>query len=385
MNFRIATVSSVSIPDALNVRRNVRKSVRKGNPSDLARYDYKTLFYDVYNYGDRVVLAGPPLYNLAAHLRAAQFTLDGCDASMLASFADIRRTQRSFILWPQPARWMELTSAIARVTVRIQDADLTTFQNRRVLMTLSKNNELAWIEDWIRFYVTEHDVDAVLIYDNASDQYGLEDILERVRRVKSLKSAIVVNWPYLYGPQSRGIGPFGNFCQATMFEHARRRFLANAAGVINCDVDELVITADGRPIFDHVEESAHGGIRFAGRWVEAIASEDGAERRHRQYDLYDQEAELCATKWAIIPALIDEQCAWRTHWIQDLDLPISPNVLFRHLKGINTNWQYDRNKVVPLRSGRHARDWALRMALERVYGGNEQDSYLARVEEGSRK
>ncbi|GLK68092.1 hypothetical protein [Hansschlegelia plantiphila] len=372
MNFYIADVSSIFIPEALDVRRNVRKSVRRGNPADLKRYDYRGIFYDVFNFKDKIILAGPPLYNLAKELRSAEFLIDGVPALQEPVLEDIRRTQRSHLWTQRPAKILELHSDIVRSAVRVNGADTDTFKGRRVLMTLSKNNDLHWISDWARYYVKEHEVDAVLIYDNASDRYRLRDILAELRQVDGLAAAVVVHWPYFYGPQTRGIGPFGNFCQATMLEHARRRFLSEAAGVINADIDELAVTQDGRSVFEHVGDSALGGILFAGRWIEATELPADRTPRHSDYDLFNPDTDACATKWALIPSRIEEKCAWRTHWIQDLQLPTSPAVQFRHLKGINTNWQFDRSRVVKYDPARHVRDEPLRAALDRAFGERDE-------------
>ena len=53
------------------------------------------------------------------------------------------------------------------------------FRGRRVVLAMSRDNELQWIKDWVLFVVRNHGADAVLLYDNASTKYGAEQLSAR--------------------------------------------------------------------------------------------------------------------------------------------------------------------------------------------------------------
>ena len=75
------------------------------------------------------------------------------------------------------------------------------FSGLNVLLTLSKDNEIRWIRDWVTFFARRHECDAVLLYDNASTRYGSVDIYTAISSVPGIKACVVVHWPYKYGPQ----------------------------------------------------------------------------------------------------------------------------------------------------------------------------------------
>lgn len=82
-----------------------------------------------------------------------------------------------------------------------------------MLTTLSKNNPLEWLREWV-VYVAEHGIDAVLIYDNGATRYEPEELLRTLAAVGGMQRACVVDWPFPYCP---GGGPANrwdsDFCQ----------------------------------------------------------------------------------------------------------------------------------------------------------------------------
>lgn len=344
-NMYVAELSHVRLADPFPLRRTVRKSLVPNDPSDLPNYDYKSVFYDVYQAGDRVHLSGPPLDNLLSHTKACDFLIDGTLVNDRLTLGAIMRTQKSWISdIGVGARRLQIQGASLRADIPVRHAGTDTFRDRNVIFTMSKNNDLDWVSDWARYYVKRHGVNAVLIYDNCSHLYSVYEVLERLRNVPGLKAAVVVDWPYLYGPQTKGIGPLGNFSQATMFEHARRRFLSAANVVVNADIDELVQTPRSETIVGLTMQQ-EVGLRFPGRWIEAhTVSEDcGGKLQFTDFGYYDPQTCRSDAKWAVKPSAVPDAAQWRTHWLQDLELPEVKGVHHAHFKGINTNWQYNRS------------------------------------------
>lgn len=335
----------------------------------LDAFDSETIFYDVFRRGDDVFLSGPPTLNMKPALAAASFRLDGADASPSVRLVDRGRTQRSIIADSPVSQNLsiEIPEHGLKESVAVGVDYSSLFAGRKVLMTLSKNNELSWIHDWLTYYHKVHGVDSVLFYDNASDAYQPEDLQATLGSVHGIKASAVVSWPFKYGP---GGGPKqvwdSDYCQYSVLEHAHWRFLRSAAGVINADIDELVVTDDGRSAYEHAEESEFGVALYAGRWIEMVTDTPlDPERTRRFTDYRYHVGGTCTTKWTLIPGRLPESAQWRVHSINDIHIPRAQGISHRHFKGINTNWKYNRKETTV--ETRHQVDEELVVALGKAF------------------
>lgn len=361
----VASLSPIVIPQASQFRRRVRENVAKGDPTDLRGYDYKTLFYDVYRLDDVVHLSGPPLLNLQKLFKPDSMSIDGAPVS--PKFDHIKRTQRSCVEVDRSAKTLSISTAAITASVTIQDAEVSAFGDRNVIITMSKDNSLQWIRDWANFYAVHHDVSGVLIYDNGSTIYTPQELLTALSDVPGIDAVIVVPWLFPYGPQAAGIGAYGNFSQASMFEHARRRFLSLAKTVINADVDELALTSNGGTIPDSVSRSPSGAVIYCGRWIEPYSLAPATrEPVFTDFKFYDKTDERCKPKWALQPARIPYNIQWRTHWLEGLSKDPSDEIIHRHFRGITTAWLYKRHANKPFSEKVHVIDQQLVKALSEL-------------------
>jgi hypothetical protein len=133
------------------------------------------------------------------------------------------------------------------------------------------------------------------------------------------------------------------YCQPAMFEHARRRFLRDAAAMVNLDIDELVVSEDGVSLFDHLAASASGAIVYAGAWIRnrRTGSLWGTRHRYFRHRLAGDDAYL--QKWSVIPARIPERAQLANHDIRDYAPDRVPQIVFRHFRAISRNWKYQRS------------------------------------------
>ncbi|ROS78546.1 hypothetical protein EDF32_0444 [Cellulomonas sp. PhB143] len=302
-------------------------------------------------------LAGPPTRNLAKGLGASTWRWNGPGGELLPTFYDRGRTQESHLvptgeghrrLVPRRTREIQVEGPLGRATLVVQESGQELFAGHRVLVTLSKNNDLLWVEEWAEYYAREHGTSAVLFYDNGSDAYTPEDILSTLSRVPGIEVVVVVPWNFPYGP---GGGPAvrwdSDYCQYSVLEHARRRYLARASGVLSVDIDELVLTADGRAVYAHASEARYGAVVFQGRWIEK-ASEEAVEGvpSFADYFHYDPTLKATTKKWCIDPRRLPGSVQWRVHSLNPLQLDVDPEILHRHFKGVNTDWKYRRKAAV---------------------------------------
>lgn len=339
------------------------------------QFDYSTLLYDVFRYRDHVVGVGPPLLNLAPRASKFAYTLDG--KRHYAAFRDMSRVSRWQLLGSpehllfklgirkplsdrpvtglrrsDSSRKPETTAGPAFLSVSFaQNAEAHAavgrnyahlFDDRRCLLTKSKNNEIRWIRDWAKFHVEVHGADAVLFYDNGSDRYTPQDVLEALASVAGLAVVIVVDWRFKWGPHGQESGIWdSDFAQHGVLEHARWRFLEHARSVLYQDVDELAIS--DRSVFEIAETSPCGAIVYDGIWIENVANSgeiDGRTPVHADFRYFDPAKPRASTKWCTVPRNNHPSKQWRVHWVRPAEN--TNEVQIAHFRGVTTGWKHAR-------------------------------------------
>jgi hypothetical protein len=233
---------------------------------------------------------------------------------------------------------------------------------------MSKDNELVWIRDWVLFHAINHGCDAVLLYDNVSSKYDLAQVHETIASVPGIAVAVVVHWPFKIGPQ----GPSGiwdsDFAQYGALEHARHRFLARAATVINADIDELVVTRDRQSVCDLARNSRTGYLQYSGVRIENVSDLNvGGTRRHMHFAYRAYPLQQTTLKWTVVPARCGTRAQWRVHGIDGMraDKKRSAAVTHRHFWPITTGWKYPQMQLSPGRPGaEHLIDVELLAAMQ---------------------
>jgi Glycosyltransferase family 92 len=369
--------TSLSLPPEAAIKRESTRPFEFRQPGFDEAFDATTLFYDLIlsrnKYGNKLVFIGPPFLNLfpsfyggriggrpLASTVSNYYLRDGCSEVWIPN-------------WDSDAVHLELDFGSYRLTP--QNAATNLYRGKRVLYTLSRDNELIWITDWVRFHARNHGANAVLIYNNASTKYSGED-LER-----SLKEALpgfeinVVDWPYKYGPQGfKGGWWDSNFCQAGAFQDARFRFLDSASSVLNCDIDEFVVSEKGESIFDIAEKSKNGFTIFNGRWISNVTVgmdpdlNSPSDIRHGYFRYLKRTEPACPKKWCVVPQRCKVEEHWGNHTVSGKDLAssYSDSFSYRHFQSISTNWKYQRVRSEVFDPKLHQFDETLDKALLRA-------------------
>ena len=359
-------------------------SLRHENYED--DFDFTTLFYDCFwnSAGDAIILIGPPLLNLEKDLDLAIIaypSMARCEVTLRHMFLGCQVVARP----PAGTTGLVMRTGTSESFIAPQPNLCELFRNRRIAFTLSRDNELTWIRDWAVFNKNYHGCDGILIYDNNTNSYGVNDIYDSLEPIADDTQIVVLSWPFKYGvPDWRLPVSYGMlnslYCQAGMLEHARHRFLSHASSVLNTDIDELVLTERGSSVFELVERSPTGLLIFGGIWVEnhPIERPDNAGRpaRHRDFAwVLTGDRVGCDNKWAVVPAHVPQAAQWHVHRILGMAASDCPQIVeMRHFKAINTNWTVDQNRSRERRTATAAIDHrslrldrVLQEALERVF------------------
>lgn len=338
----------------------------------LEKYDAETVFYDACRIGADVVLTCPPLLDLEGRFMEAlsQSVPDGVKI-------EVSNLDRVTIVWlrnyPSNLATLEFNVANWRFLGHIAEERTDDFAGKTVLFTKSKDNDLSWISDWAAYYVANHGVDAILIYDNGSSSYSTEDVLRAIS-VEGLDIATVVDWPFKFGPQGgKWHGPTyrpwdSDYCEYAIIEHARRKYLNSAYIVIAHDIDELLVVEDGQPLEKVLEGSSADYLTYSGVWVEDVRAETSGTPRFADYMYAESKGSPTTKKWVAQPSKINHATQWCTHIISGCESETNALLKHRHFKGISTNWKWNRSKSKTAPSATQIVDYALLENMENAFG-----------------
>jgi len=310
-----------------------------------AQIDTHTLFYDVFagENANTVVAVGPPLKRpMRRFIKQAEIALDGVPAIV----TEVSQTRRSCTL--------EITSAVENPTQLVINHPTLSFRQcvgpslrndyagKQTLFTLSQDNDLQWIHDWARFHVEVHCVNGLVFFDNASKSYGTDQIMDVLSDIAGLDVFDVVAMPFQYGPSGSSREHLRHrFLQFGVFEIARRRFLGNAAAVLNMDVDELAYAPEGQTVFDQLTRQEQGFLTLEGEWRYPIPD---APVCHATHVLHAETSDdIIYPKWCLDPQANVKGKSWRTHGIKGLPNQQVDGFGFLHCRMISNNWSYDRS------------------------------------------
>lgn len=334
----IYQVNPIALPDESPVARKPPRPRKCRDNGYSEKFDYETLFYDVFYSRGAIVTVGPPARNLARYIRRELRWEDGRRVSRRVYKMD--RAERSVIL----PRGMSLKLR-ASGSIELSNDESSAFAGRRVILTMSKDNPVNWIRDWAEFYVVNHATDAVLLFDNCSSKYSANDIEAALADVEGLKAVGIVEWPFKYGPQGgRGSKWDSDFSQSGMFDVAWNRFLSRAASVINVDIDELALPASGG-LHSQVERSDSAVLLFDGRWISANDVYAGSDFVFASYPYLEADGASCPPKWAAVPDRLGRRSQLSVHGARRVARISKTDVEYRHFRGVNTGWKYDRKSL----------------------------------------
>ncbi|MGW8802913.1 capsule biosynthesis protein CapZ [Streptomyces sp. NPDC055775] len=372
---KVVRPSAVTLPLSSLFRREPPRKPEDRQPEYLEQFDARTLFYDAFQHGDDVWLSGPPVSNLKAPLSNGAWRVDGVDVTGDLGLRDWGRTQRSVIAGAGAGRELSFSLGNDRFSADIAPNESDLFAGQRTIITKSKDNDLVWIQDFLRYYHLVHGVTGIVFYDNNSTRYTPQDVADAIAEVDGITTAVVVDWPFPFGPQG---GPNkiwdSDYCQYGLLEHGRFRYLSQAAGVISADIDELMLADDGRSVFDHAAESETGVVMFSGYWMaKATRTPMASDRQRRFTDYHHRSKGTTTVKWAALPGVVDEMTTqWRVHSVAGSGTVKTDKIHHRHFAGVNSGWRYDRSEGVAQPEA-HVYDPRMSRVLDLVFGSSPEE------------
>ncbi|QMU57322.1 MAG: hypothetical protein GKR98_03325 [Boseongicola sp.] len=320
------------------------------------QYDFNTLVYDCFfdPTSREVLLLAPPLLNFQALLETAEFLIDGETRAPLRIENLSRCSVIAFAAGPEIPRSLSITHAQFGGMMNIGQSHLETFAGTNAIYSISRNNRLEWIQDWLHYYINEHGATSVILTDNGSTDYSPSELRDAIGDMAGLEQAAILRARYPFGPRAESKVNYASlFLQRSMAELCRRRFLGQARAVLNVDIDELFHSKSGQSVFDATVANQDGYVRADAVWVYATQSDNDGFFRHRDHRFVSMTGKPKANrKWCVVPQGPQKGRQWLTHFIGGRSDPVDPDFVMWHCRQISTSWKVDRSvsQEIPLRA-----------------------------------
>lgn len=346
----IVDTNCIELPTNCDIVRVPPRAPEDQQREYLSRFDFHGVFSDVFLVNGELVAVGPPYLNLLPFLERASFYYGETELEKLSEprFRPLNRTSNTtFQLPTHGANSLEIEKFRVviegvEITCGVGRNYLSAFKGKNVLLTMNRDNDLINIVDWIDVNVRINEINAVLLYDNRSNSYSSETLLNEICAVQGVEVAIVVNWPHPYGvvAGSKQIWD-SDFGQYTVWEDSRRRFLSEANSVTVGDVDEIPMSNSGRPCWQEADALESGVFYYRLRNVlpyrVGVATES-ATRRHRDFN-YSVADQLGSFKYTYIPAKLRNDQQLLVHQVTGASYPQVTEGIARHFNGLHRRWR----------------------------------------------
>lgn len=361
----VNNLRALFLPEGGILKRDKPRPVKLQHETYDEEFDFYCLFYDIFIMpsAKQIRLIGPPFFNLEKYVLDAEINVHCTSSNRLLKINkkkihNLRKISCLDLHFDETIDDVSIGFKIEGYideTLSVAKNQTDLFKECNVAFTMFKYEPVEWLIDWARFNVAYHNVDALLVYHNNSTFYTTEEIQKALIKITGLKTVVVIHWPYKYGPQANGTGYWdSNFCQLGMFEQARWKYLYEANGVINSDIDELVVTEAHQSVYEMLGESESGYIQFDGPFV---SNQDGMdiktsvfERRHLyyQYEGVFEPFGKAASKWALVPSKCADDKQWLIHGVSKHrpDIEIGKKVTLCHFFDLTMMWK--RKNTTPL-------------------------------------
>lgn len=337
----VIDIQPLHLPEELDLERQPNEKDDLAGIS-LDNFDKKTVLYDVsLDSVEKCLIAyGPPLLNLKPYLSRMQLYVNGERATY--EWEDHPRLKISFLKAELPsASGYDIVFEFPDFSKAVRVENDPPPVGRKVLATVSKNNKVSWVWEWIKFYKKNYNIDDVVIYDNGSDNR------EELKNALA-DEAYVVDWDFPYGPTGK---THNTFAQAGALNHCLKRF-ARKGVLYNFDIDELLIC----DLTGLEKALGKNGVVYFNSYIvpyvkpktESYSFEDFVYRRA---EIKKTGRKFVCREEAV--SVISQHNTW--NWLR---LPFYSKLrrnkpekysvesaYFLHFMGITTNWQPGLNKL----------------------------------------
>lgn len=350
-------LSKFVFPKEWNIKRNpVRPEHLRVFDFDK-NYDWDTVWNDVIQINpSTILLIGPPLYDLTDKFDIL-IENNGQLSRPKKDVVNLDRVSITTLTVPKQVSELIINNG-GKIQVNLPSWE---FQNKKTIVTISKNHPINWLKQWIDYHKKIHNIDGLLLYNNQSTLYSSEELENELQRSDVVIKVIDYDVPFgcMGGGDWVWEGKSGNylpwdsdFAQYVMLEHAKWRYLHCAKLAINADTDELLYvnkcTLD--EIANNMETSNNTVWRYKGVWIEPINSTthevaNTLEFNDRKFENYYSTCfnnkRGIGIKWMLSPKR-NMTYQWMLHNISGPSMETT-EIGFGHYLAMNTSWSWTRD------------------------------------------
>ncbi|MCV6638925.1 glycosyltransferase family 92 protein [Candidatus Albibeggiatoa sp. nov. NOAA] len=338
------TLSELGLP-----KRAMPRPEHLRQPDYAEKFDDDTLLYDIFRRGNYIYLIGPTLFDTARlkHL-LAHIQIDPHTKLKYACYF----SKQIFKIVIDASNINTNFIQIYNKQFPIRRSPYENNRFNKVLYTKQKDNDPAWIKDWILWYYNIYGVELVILYDNASTKYTINELKAYLADVPC--QVIIESFPFKFGARLwEGSEQDSMFLQWAMLEHARYYVCGNRGYFFSFDIDELLIFKDLSTI--NWNQTPYHYIQFKGHWAFLDAGQySGTDSiiRHTSHSIVEKqhfsakEGKYIAflDKLRLDDFLLVHRIKRPAESKQPLVIYKPSDAYFLHFRSITTNWKWDRTK-----------------------------------------
>jgi hypothetical protein len=325
-------------------------------------YDWDNLWYDAIQVSQNtILLIGPPLYGTGSFIYSNCYFTDNSEQKLEYRINEMDRMCITVVTVSNWTGRITLVTNNHKLHIPVTKQSYE-FHNKKVIVTISKNHPITWLQQWIDYHKEVHNIDGVIIYNNQSTIYSNEELQEQLSREDVLVEIVDYNVPF--GCMGGGIWQWGDksgtslpwdsdFSQYIMLEHAKWKYLHCAKLVVNADTDELLLLKNTTldDIADRCNNESNSAWKYNGIWIEPVSSitrtiADVIPNEQRRFDDYwhtaNNQHRGVSVKWMLAPKH-NMNNQWHLHNILGHHM-VTDEISFAHYLPMNTGWSYQRDK-----------------------------------------
>ena len=151
----IETIAPIIFPDEELFRRQTAVPVNLQGPDYLEKYDFSTFIYDAVQVVEdkKTVLICPKLFNFEYLTDQGHFS-DSSGNVVKYRVVHYRRYDEIWLESPQTEFVFHIGGRKFPFFSSVRGNE--PFRNKRSIVTISRNNDISWIIDWLTFYSKHH-------------------------------------------------------------------------------------------------------------------------------------------------------------------------------------------------------------------------------------
>lgn len=331
-------MARTTVPDRFR-RMRAAKPASRAEGSD-AGYDHDTLFYAAIRHGRGLTIIAPKPLNLTPLLSRSRYAIGDVTLARPRLRNYYRHSVLQFRDVPNGPKLQITLPDGGVLSARVEDTRRDFLHGLDCELILSKNDNLDWITQRLRYHVRTQGVTGLVFIDNGSTQYSMHQLTAALDTV-GLQRAVVVSMPYRYGPINRPPQRGRElFLQTSAYNIARLLWLQTAAGVLCMDNDEVLLPDRITP-FERARAAWTGFVAFHGQDLYP-APEHDPPFSFADHTLTRPAKKRAATKWCLDPNGPLGRMQWRGHNLEGnalLRFQTLRNPAYYHCLGVTTGWK----------------------------------------------